>query len=381
MTNEVGPAAIHRRAHDLLEQGRRVVLATVVAVEDSAPLDVGASMLVDDVATIEGSVTGGCVEGAVVERAQAVLEGAPAAVATFGIGDDVAGEVGLMCGGTVRIFVRELGPPARSALDAAVEAGERDEPAALVTSVDGEWAGWAATFTADARAGRLGGPPQLEDAVARDALLFADAGVSGLRRYGADGTLTAAERTVFVQAFGPRPRLVVVGAIDHTAALARIAPQLGYRVIVCDPRRAFARGERFAPAEMVVEWPGTYLAGERLGRRDAVLVLSHDRKLDEPALIGALGSGAGYVGAMGSRRTHADRLRRLRDQGVSEGDLARIASPCGLDIGARTPAEVAVSILAEITARSTGRHGEPLAEMSGPIRPRGEELVATAPAP
>ena len=373
MTSSVGPAAVHVRADELLAAGRRVVLATVVGVGGSAPLEPGATMLIDDAGDIEGSVTGGCVESELVGRAQTVLAGGPAEVRSYGISDELAGEVGLMCGGSVQILLREVRGGAQEALACVSAAVRGGQPVVLATVADGPSAGAAVAFTAGAPRGDLGDESAgLLEAVARDAAALADGGVTVLRHFGRDGTVAAAERTVALQAFGPRPRMVVVGAIDHALALAGLAPHVGFDVTVCEPRPAFASPQRFAPAELVLAWPDVYLAEQRLGPRDAVIVLSHDAKIDEPALVAALASGAGYVGAMGSRRTTADRAQRLKARGVAEDDIARVASPAGLDIGARTPGEVALAILAEVVARAAGRDGRPLATTEGPIRPRTE---------
>ena len=353
-----------------LEEGRRVVAATLVEAIGSSPLDPGAEMLVDDSGRIEGTVTGGCVEGALVEEATAVLAGAPPRVATYGISDEQAVGVGLMCGGTVRVFVHELTPHA-AALREVHEAIEAQRPVALATLLDGPGAGAKLAVTEDGVVGGLGVTELLDDGVARDARGFLDEGRSMVRSYSARGEVMGADLRVAIQAFATPPSMVVFGAIDFSAALAPIASEIGYRVTIVDAREAFARSPRYGRhAEVVVDWPDRYLAGRELGPRDAVLVFTHDPKFDEPALIAALASGAGYVGALGSRRTHADRTERLRRAGVSEEDLRRISSPCGLDVGARTPAETAIAVLGEILALRAHRGGGRLADASGPIHPR-----------
>jgi xanthine dehydrogenase accessory factor len=220
-------------------------------------------------------------------------------------------------------------------------------------------------------------PDDLLDAnVARDARGFLDEGRSAVRRYSARGETMGSELRVAIRAFATPPRMVVFGAIDFSAALAAAATEIGYRVTIVDARETFAASSRFSEhAEVVVSWPQEYLAGTTLGPRDAVLVFTHDAKFDEPALIGALGTGAGYIGALGSRRTHADREERLRAAGVTDEQLARISSPCGLDVGARTPAETAVAVLAEILALRAGRGGGRLAEASGPIHSRATPVA------
>lgn len=364
-------------ALDWLASGRRVVAATLVETVGSAPLGAGAQMLVDDEGRIEGSVTGGCVEAALVRQAGEVLAGGAARTVSYGIADSEAADVGLTCGGTVRIFVHELTGEHREALSTVADAVSRGEPAALATALDGERAGAMLAVLGDHATGALGGPDLLERSVSRDARGMLASGRSELRGYGGDGRSLGSERGVFVAVFATPPAMVLVGAVDFSAALAQLASAVGYRVTICEPRAAFASSPRFAaPAEVVVEWPDDHLAARKLGPNDAVVVLSHDPKFDQPALIAALAGGAGYVGALGSRRTHADRLERLRAAGAEQDDLDRIASPCGLDIGAWTPAETAVSVLAEIIATRSRRDGGPLSRSEGPIHPRPAHRVA-----
>jgi xanthine dehydrogenase accessory factor len=360
-----------------LQEGRRVVAATLVETLGSAPLEPGAEMLVDDTGRIEGSVTGGCVEGALVEEAQGVLAGAPPRVATYGISDDQAVGVGLMCGGTVRVFVAEL--RAAEALEAVREDADAGRPVALATLLDGPAAGAMMAVRPEGAVGSLDHGELLDDNVARDARGFLDEGRSAMRRYSARGETMGADLRVAIRAFATPPRMVVFGAIDFSAAIARAARDIGYEVTIVDARRAFAASDRFsAHARVEVAWPQDHLAGAGadLGPRDAILVFTHDPKFDEPALLGALATRAGYIGALGSRRTHEDRTRRLRAAGATEDDLARISSPCGLDIGARTPAETAIAVLAEILALRAGRTGGRLAHGSGPIHSR--EVGTTA---
>jgi xanthine dehydrogenase accessory factor len=226
--------------------------------------------------------------------------------------------------------------------------------------------------------GGLGHTDLFDDNVARDARGYLDEGRSAVRRYSARGETMGEELRVAIEAFATPPRMVVFGAIDFSAALAKIATEIGYSVTIVDARRAFAQSSRFsAHAEVVVSWPREYLDTQELGPRDAVLVFTHDSKFDEPALMAALDSGAGYIGALGSRRTHTDREERLRAAGVSDADLQRIASPCGLDIGARTPSETAIAVLAELLALRAGRGGGRLSDASGPIHSRANELTGS----
>jgi xanthine dehydrogenase accessory factor len=359
-------------AADWLRDGRRVIGATLVERIGSAPLDPGAQMLVDDRTNIEGSVTGGCVEGALVDEAERVLSGGDARVVTYGVSDEEAADVGLMCGGTVRVFVHEHAGEAIEALEAVAQARAADEPVALATMLEGPSAGAKMAILADGVVGALGGTELLGHSVERDARGQLDEGISRIRRYGAGGEVMGSELVVYIQAFATQPRMVIFGAIDFSAEMAKVASEIGYRVTICDARAPFVSSPRFSrSAEVVVDWPDRYLEGQELGPRDVVLVFTHDAKFDEPALIGALATGAGYVGALGSRQTQARRVERLRDAGLDDEAIARIHAPCGLDIGARTPPETVVSILAEVIAVRTGRAGESLARTSGPIHPEG----------
>ena len=214
------------------------------------------------------------------------------------------------------------------------------------------------------------GDEGLDRVVTRDALGELSAGRSGVRHYGEHGEAREEAITVFVESFAAPPRMLVFGAVDFTAALVRVAKVLGYRVTVCDAREVFATTQRFPLAdEVVVDWPDRLLAevGPELRRRDVVCVLTHDVKFDVPAIIGALATSVGYIGVMGSRRTHDDRLERLREAGVTDEELARLRSPIGLDIGARTPEETAISIVSEIIALRTGRSARGLSATDGPI--------------
>jgi xanthine dehydrogenase accessory factor len=214
------------------------------------------------------------------------------------------------------------------------------------------------------------GDDDLDRVVARDALGELEAGLTSTRHYGAHGEAREREVSVFIESFVLPPRMIIFGAVDFTAALAKIAKVLGYRVIVCDARAVFATVQRFPMADEVVnDWPDRYLAkvGDDLGPRDAVCVLTHDHKFDVPAIAAAVKTRVGYLGAMGSRRTHAGRVDRLREAGVADDDIARVRSPIGLDLGARTPEETAVSICAEIIAQRTGRVAQSLRDTAGPI--------------
>lgn len=257
------------------------------------------------------------------------------------------------------------------------DAVREERPIALATVSDGANLGAKLLVSPDrAPLGTLG-DADLDRVVTRDALAELDAGRSATRHYGPHGEARQDEVEVFIETFAPPPRMLIFGAVDFTAALTRIARVLGYRVVVCDARPVFATTQRFPLAdEVVVDWPDRYLAkvGDELGPRDAICVLTHDHKFDVPAIIAALRTRVGYLGAMGSRRTHGERVERLREAGVGEDDLARVMGPIGLDIGARTPEETAVSICAEIIARRTGRGVPSLRDTEGPIHRRGYEV-------
>lgn len=258
--------------------------------------------------------------------------------------------------------------PVFDALAAALVA---DRPVALATVVEGPGTGGHRLVAPDAEPVGTLGDPDLDRVVTRDAIAGLAAGLTATRHYGAHGEARERVVGVFIESFAAPPRMVIFGAVDFTAALAKVAKVLGYHVTVCDARAAFATPARFPMADVVVnEWPDRYLAevGAELGPRDAVCVLTHDAKFDVPAIVGALATEVGYLGAMGSRRTHDHRVVRLREAGVDETGLARVMAPIGLDLGARTPEETAISICAEIIARRTGRVSAPsLGAGAGPI--------------
>ncbi|HLF40015.1 MAG TPA: XdhC/CoxI family protein [Acidimicrobiia bacterium] len=356
--------------------GKRAAIARVVDIEGSGPRDPGAAMAVNDAGEVAGSVSGGCVEGAVLTEGLSVLEKGKPKLVTYGIADDDAFAVGLTCGGTIHIFIAPPGDHDEE-IEAVLRSGE---PAVLATVIEGLNPGArgvpvevGAKLLARPGAPAIGslGDPDLDRVVERDALGELEAARTGVRHYGVHGEARREEGVaVFIESFALPPRMVIFGAIDFTAALAKLAKLLGYRVTVCDARAVFATPQRFPMADEVVnDWPDRYLAkvGSELGPRDAVCVLTHDPKFDVPAIAAALETKAGYLGAMGSRRTHDQRMQRLREAGVGDAGIARVMAPVGLDIGARTPEETAVSICAEIIAQRTGRDAPSLRDMDGPI--------------
>jgi xanthine dehydrogenase accessory factor len=335
-----------------LDRGERFALATVVATRRSAPRPVGSKLAVSEQGEMAGSVSGGCVESDVVEHAREVLSGAPPRLVTYGISDDLALEVGLPCGGEIDVFV-EL--PDTHLIERTEQALVAARDGVLFTVVGGEPLG--AKLLALANEEPLGnGPAHLVRHV--DELLST----------GRSRLLEHDSLKVFADVLGPPPRLLVFGAVDTAEALCRAAKQIGWKTIVADARARFATTERVPSAdELIVGWPEDVLERIRPDRATAIVVLTHEDKFDVPAIAGALASDAFYVGALGSRRNQARRRERLLEMGVAEADLDRIAGPCGLDIGAETPAETALSILAEILATRVGRSGGPLREAAGRI--------------
>ncbi len=256
--------------------------------------------------------------------------------------------------------------------DALRAALRNDEPVALATVIEGPEDQVGAKVLVRPGARTLGslGDPDLDRVVARDAVGELASGITATRHYGLHGEARQRDVSVFIESFAPPPRMVIFGAVDFTAALVKVAKVLGYRVTVCDARPPFATNARFPYAdEVFVGWPDRYLAefGATLGARDAVCVLTHDPKFDVPAILATLQTEVGYIGAMGSRRTHADRVARLEEAGVDPGALKRLMAPIGLDIGARTPEETAVAICAEMIALRTGRNAPSLRDSDGPI--------------
>ncbi|MFC5907876.1 XdhC family protein [Streptacidiphilus monticola] len=342
--------------------GRTFAVATVVAVSGSAPRDPGAALAVDADGEALGSVSGGCVEGAVYELCQEALRTGEAGLHRFGYSDEDAFAVGLTCGGVIDVYVQPVLPGADPGLDAALTYLDSRTPVALVRRLSGP--ARALAVTADAVHGSL---EQWEREVTAEARAMLDAGRTGML------TLPCApELPFFVESYAPAPRLVVFGAIDFAGAVARIGKFLGFDVTVCDARPVFATPRRFPDADrVVVDWPHRYLDAEvaagRVDGRTALCVLTHDPKFDIPLLERALRLPLGFVGAMGSRRTHADRMARLREAGLTEVELHRLRSPIGLDLGARTPEETAVSVAAEIVSTVRGGSCLPLSAHDGPI--------------
>ncbi|WP_328766367.1 XdhC family protein [Streptomyces sp. NBC_00286] len=395
-----------------VEEGRAFAVATVVAVSGSAPRSPGAALAVDSEGTAIGSVSGGCVEGAVYDLCVQALQDGEVVRERFGYSDEDAFAVGLTCGGVVEVLVTPVGAdaPGRKVFASALSAAAGGEAAALARVVRGpvellgrallvrpseaRWgsprtesggvARWGSPRTESGEGsyeGELGGHPELARTVVHEARALLNAGRTGTfdisaseARWGSPRTESGGESrcgvalTVFVESRVPPPRMIVFGAIDFAAALVRAGKFLGYHVTVCDARPVFATRVRFPEAdEIVVDWPHRYLRRTETDGRTVLCVLTHDAKFDVPLLEAALRLPVAYVGAMGSRRTHEDRNRRLREVGVTERELARLRSPIGLDLGARTPEETALSIAAEIVAVRQGGSGVPLTGSATPI--------------
>jgi xanthine dehydrogenase accessory factor len=370
-------------------EGASVGVGTVVATWKSAPRQPGASMLVGPEGEAVGSVSGGCVEGAVYELAQEVVESGTPALQRYGVSDEDAYAVGLTCGGILDVYVETVSResfPELADVAADIDAGRPVAVATVVEHPDPSRLGRRLIVrTEDDLGGRSGslGSARLDDAVTDDARGLLATGHSETLTYGPDGERRGEGMRVFVDVHAPAPRMLVFGAIDFAAACARIGKFLGYTVTVCDARPVFATASRFPDAdEVVVDWPHRYLQAEaeagRIDRRTVLCVLTHDPKFDVPLLEVALRlPEVAYIGAMGSRRTHEDRLERLVEIGMTEPELARLSSPIGLDLGARTPEETAVSIAAEIIAVRWGGQGSRLADVDGPIH----HPTTRAPAP
>ncbi|QXE37045.1 XdhC family protein [Streptomyces sp. GMY02] len=352
--------------------GVRFAVATVVQTWKSAPRRPGAAMAVAENGEVYGSVSGGCVEGAVYEVAREVLDSGEAELKTYGVSDDEALEAGLTCGGIVSILVRPADDEHFPGLPYVLGRIAGGRPVAVASVLSGtDSLGGNLVITPDAADAPAGAPAtgtlgddRLDAAVTEQARGLLAQGHTGVVHIGRHGEQRMDQLAVFVQSFAPPPRMLVFGAIDFAGAVARMGKFLGYHVTVCDARPVFATRQRFPDVdELVVQWPHRYLDEHPVDESTVICVLTHDPKFDVPLLERALLTPARYVGAMGSRRTHKDRLARLREAGVPESALARLSAPIGLDLGARTPEETAVAIMAEIIALRWGGTGERLTGM------------------
>jgi xanthine dehydrogenase accessory factor len=338
-------------------------------------------MLVGPDGTAVGSVSGGCVEGAVYELAEQARDRGAPVLQRYGVSDDDAFAVGLTCGGIIDIFVEQVSQrtfPELGSVAADIREGRPVAVATLISGVGLDRLGRRLVIRPDAVTGTLGSA-RLDAAVGDDAQGLLRQGSTGTLHYGPDGERRGDDIAVFVASYAPRPRMIVFGAIDFAAAVARLGAFLGYRVTVCDARPTFATKKRFPDAdEVVVAWPHRYLAKTAVDERTVVCVLTHDPKFDVPLLEIALRMPLAYIGAMGSRRTNDDRTTRLRERGITDDELARLHAPIGLDVGARTPEETAVSIAAEIIGARWGGTGEQLRRTAGPIHQHEHEPATSA---
>jgi xanthine dehydrogenase accessory factor len=359
-----------------LNQGRSVALATLVSTIGSSPREPGATMAVNDSGEVVGSISGGCVEGAIVEEALAVIESGNPQLLIYGVTDGLGLSIGLTCGGTIQIFVERLEQhcPKRGTSLINIFRAIREAatiPAALCTLVEGAQAGSKLMVTEEAYCIGSLGNPDLDQIITQDAQEMLARGLTSLRHHSGTGSRLNTNALVFIESFVPPPHLIIFGAIDFTRSLCQLGKMLGYQTTICDARSRFATVHRFPEADdIVVEWPSSFLERTRIDHRTVIAVLTHDPKFDIPALMTAVCTPAAYIGALGSRKTHADRLRRLKAAGISDAGLARINSPTGLDIGAQTPEETAVSIMAEVIALRSGRNGNSLSKNQNPIHVR-----------
>ncbi|CAM5468635.1 XdhC/CoxI family protein [Streptomyces atroolivaceus] len=364
------------------EEGRTFAVATVVAVGGSAPRGPGAALAVDSEGTAVGSVSGGCVEGAVYELCVQALEDGETVVERFGYSDEDAFAVGLTCGGVIDVMVTPVDAhaPAGEVFRSALSAAASGAPMALARVVRGPAGLLGSALLVDSGGsyeGSFGGSPDLDRVAAAEARAMLDAGRTGALDLAEDGTRCPGGLTLLVESNVPPPRMIVFGAIDFAEALVRAGKFLGYHVTVCDARPVFTTRARFPEADdVVVDWPHRYLRRTATDGRTVLCVLTHDAKFDVPLLEQALRMPVAFVGAMGSRRTHADRDRKLREAGLREAELARLRSPIGLDLGARTPEETALSIAAEIVAARRGGTGAPLTGSAAPIHRDGRRRDA-----
>jgi len=352
--------------------GTPCALITVIRTENSAPLAAGTVMLVTQDGRAVGSVSGGCVDSDVYAEALRVIESRVPVRRTYGASGAEEFAVGLTCGGTIQLLIQPVDNDLCDVVGEVLRRADAHEPVAQITVINGPHAGASLAVTNDAdHPPRIVGGLQcsaLRDTIVRDAQSMQGRNLSGIRTYGIMGQRLEDEVEVFVATRGVPDRLIIFGAVDYSAALTLSAKLLGYHVTVCDARGVFATPERFPQAdEVVVDWPDRWLAAQEVDRTTSICVLTHDPKFDVPALQVALSSKAGYVGAMGSRATHQDRVHRLLLAGVTAEQLSRLHSPIGLDLGATTPQEAAISILSEIMKNRNGATGQSLAALDGPI--------------
>jgi xanthine dehydrogenase accessory factor len=333
--------------------GTAIAVGSVIERIGSAPRDPGATLAVSGAGEVAGSVTGGCVEPAVIREATEVLNGSPGRICRYGLSDDEGFDVGLTCGGSIAVAVYALDPELVPQIADAVAS---DTSIAMAVRLSEERFGEQRLVRGD-----LPAETELDHA----ALSLLELGESGIVEMADPETGTS--ELVFVESYAPRPDMYIFGASDHVTALVTMGKFLGYRVTVCDARGTFVTEERFPDAdELVVEWPDRFLDSAPVDARTAICMLTHDLKFDVPALMKALASNAGYIGAIGSEKTRGEREQRLRDAGIGEADLARLHAPIGVQIGARTPEEVAVTIGTQIIESNVVARAKRTASLARP---------------
>lgn len=346
------------------EAGQRVALATLVDVRRSAPRDPGAIMAIASDGTLYGSISGGCVEAALAQEAQLVLHNRIPRIVEYGLSDADAQAVGLSCGGTLTVLIEPLDAAETHALQRQLAS---ETLVAEAVRLDAAGIANRLFIFTDTALGSLGSN-HLDDVVATELRASVSGETTEIRSYGSEGEPHGDVR-VFIQRALAKPRMYIFGAIDFAHAMVRVAKLLGYEVTLCDARPAFATTERFPEADrVIVSWPDDFLRSAPVDERTAIVALTHDEKFDIPLIAAALQTNAGYIGVMGSRRTNERRLAQLRELSISEEQLARLNAPIGLDLGARTPEETAIAIMAEIIALRHGREGGRLVRGSGPVR-------------
>ena len=341
--------------------GKPFVLATVTRTWSSAPRPVGAAMALLDSGEVIGSVSGGCVEGAIHEVSLEVMKTRQSQSVTYGVSDDNAFAVGLTCGGTIELFIQYIDSATFPEFADIASHIEQEQAVGVATLIYSEGGIGARIILTKSDANGTLGNSQLDHAAIEGARALLKHGTTKTLKLGPNGENRMDDVSVFVESFAPAPRMIIFGAIDFAAAVARIGKFMGYYVIVCDARALFATKRRFPDAdEVIIDWPHRYLPKVEVDETTVICVLTHDPKFDVPVLEIALRTSAGYVGAMGSRRTHEDRLVRLREIGMTEAEISKLKSPIGLDLGGRTPEETAISIAAEIISNQVGGTNQPL---------------------
>jgi len=352
-----------------IQNGHTIALATLVHTQGSSPRETGAVMAVNEKGKVIGSISGGCVEAAVVEESLEVITERKPRLVTYGIADELGFEVGLTCGGTIQVFVQPLSLPDNfpSLPLSRIFQVLREPSIVLGTIIQGQQMGQQFLVNSDQQEG-IFGSDAFKEKVIQDAQAILGQEKTAICHYRLSENQSSSQVTVFFQSFAPELRMIIFGAVDFCRTLCQLAKFLGYHVTICDARSALATAERFPEADAVMATsPKQYLQKIEVTERTVIAVLTHDPKFDVPILTAAVKTQAGYIGAMGSRQATQDRRKRLQAAGLTLGEIDRIHAPIGLDLGARNPQETAVSIMAEIIADSNGRWGEPLSSNKNAI--------------